>query len=105
MGSGCEKDSISVQDKLIGTWIETYPNHFDGIQDTIVFTDDYLIEKHFFFNGFNYSIENDSIIFYNSELSEKYLFELQNMNQLEIYKFIDRSITSQVKNIKFEKLN
>lgn len=106
IGACCSKnDSESIKDKLVGTWVERNPEMFDGISDTLVFTDDFIVKKHFYFNGWKFSLYNDTISFQNEGVIKKYSFSYNNVNELIIYNFLDRSITSQVKNIYFTKIN
>ena len=44
----CEKDEKEFsknETNIIGTWVETYPELFDGVSDTIAFAKDSLINK------------------------------------------------------------
>ena len=100
-----KKDSESLKDKLVGTWVERNPEMFDGISDTLVFTDDFSVRKHFYFNGWKFNLNNDSISFHKEGEIKNFLFSYNNLNELIIYNFLDRSITSQVKNIYFTKIN
>jgi hypothetical protein len=98
-----KKDSESIQDKLVGTWVEKNPEMFDGISDTLVFTDDFIVRKHFYFNGWKYNLYYDTISFQKEGVIKKFMFSYNNVNELIIYNFLDRSITSQVKDIRFTK--
>ncbi len=102
LGTYCSKED---PDPLIGTWIEKYPEKWDGISDTIVFTKDFLIEKHFIYKGFNYEYKNDSITFFNSYKRRSYLINFLNSNEIVIYNFLDRLATSVEKDIHFLKEN
>lgn len=105
IGLGCSKDEPEPsKDKIIGTWIETNPDLFDGISDTIVFTEDASIKKHFYFDGWSYTTSSDTISFQKDEKVKKFLYSTAKENEMVIYNFIDRSITSQVKDIQFTKI-
>jgi hypothetical protein len=98
-----KKDTESIKDKLVGTWIERNPELFDGISDTLVFTDDFVVRKHFYFNDWKFSIHNDTISFQNEGVIRNFVFSYNSANELIIYNFLDRSITAQVKNISYTK--
>lgn len=93
------------KDKLVGTWVEKNPEMFDGISDTLVFTDDLTVKKHFYFNGWKYTISNDTITFKKENVTKSFSFLCITGNEIVFYNFIDRSITSQVKDIYFTKIN
>ncbi|HOA46504.1 MAG: hypothetical protein BWX65_00709 [Bacteroidetes bacterium ADurb.Bin057] len=104
----CSKNEIGkeqiLKDKFIGTWVETNPDLYDGISDTIIFNEKSLVEKHFYFDGWNYTIYADSIFFQKDETIKKFLYSIEKENEMVIYNFIDRLITNQVKNIQFTKI-
>jgi hypothetical protein len=105
IGLGCSEDEPEPsKDKIIGTWIEKNPELFDGISDTIVFTEDASIKKHFYFDGWSYNTSSDTISFQKDETIRKFLYSTAKENEMVIYNFIDRSITSQVKDIQFTKI-
>ena len=97
------KDEPS-KDKMTGTWIEKNPELFDGLADTIVFTEDLLVRKHFYFNGWKYSTSTDTISFQKGVIIKNFKYYTENENEMIIYNFLDRSLTSQVKNIQFTKI-
>lgn len=107
LGVGCDKDDdIKICDKLIGEWVEEDPLLYDGISDTIVFTENNIVEKHFFFNGWKYEVENcDNIIF--TKLEDKYerKVEFISDDRIVIYNFIDRLLSNEIKDITFVKMN
>jgi len=104
---GCDnEDDIKICDKLIGEWVEEDPLLYDGISDTIVFTENNIVEKHIFFSGWKYEVENcDNIIFTNLEDKYEKKIEFISDDRLVIYNFIDRLLTNEVKDITFIKLN
>ena len=104
---GCEKNEEldSNKNNLIDTWIEKSPDLYDGISDTIVFTDKFYIEKHFYFNGWKYNYSNDSVTFSKADNNKRFSLIFIGANEIVINNFLDRSVTSQVKNIHFIKLN
>ncbi len=105
IGLGCsEEEPEPSKDKIIGTWIEKNPELFDGISDTIVFLEDASVKKHFYFDGWSYTTSTDTISFQKDEIIKKFLFSTADENEMVIYNFIDRSITSQVKDIQFTKI-
>ena len=105
IGIGCSKEeSKSSQVNLVGTWIEKNPEMFDGISDTIVFTKDYTISKHFYFNNWKYIISNDSVSFKKDNSFKNFKFSSISENEVVFYNFLDRSITEQVKDIHFIKI-
>ncbi len=105
-GLGCTSDDPkpASKDKITGTWIEKNPELFDGVSDTIVFTEDALIRKHFYFAGWSYSTSSDTISFQKEETIKKFTYSTEKENEMVIYNFIDRLITSQVKDIPFIKI-
>ena len=105
IGLGCsEEEPEPSKDKIIGTWIEKNPVLFDGISDTIIFLEDASVKKHFYFDGWSYTTSTDTISFQKDEIIKKFLFSTADENKMVIYNFIDRSITSQVKDIQFTKI-
>ena len=106
LGAGCNKDDeITSYDKLIGKWVEEDPLLYDGISDTIVFTKNNLIEKHFFFKGWIYKVkECDTITFTHLEDKFDKKIEFISDDKIVLYSFIDRLLTSEVKNITFIKI-
>ena len=108
IASNCSKDDSdepkTFESNLIGTWIEKYPELFDGISDTIVFTDQSLVKKHIIFDGWRYSATSDTIIFQKNEETRKFQYSITNEKELTIYNFIDRLITQDVKNMQFIKI-
>jgi hypothetical protein len=90
-----------------GTWIEKYPLKFDSVGDTLVFSKNGTIENHFYFKTWNYQLLDNNLIFSNSFLNKTLTFSVVNIksNEIEIQNFIDRSITSNVKNIVYTKIN
>lgn len=107
VGVGCDSDDdISICHKLIGEWVEEEPLLYDGISDTIVFTENNLVEKHFLFNGWRYEVEEcETVIFTNNEDRIEKNIEFISDDRLVFYNFIDRSITNEIKNITFKKIN
>ncbi len=96
------------ESRLTGTWAEKFPELWDGISDTIVFTDDFKVEKHFTLDGWNYNIMSDSTIIFQNE---SYRFkvsghELKFIDDEEIIigNFFQRSISAVVKDIHFIKI-
>lgn len=108
IASNCSKDDSdkpkTFESNLIGTWIEKYPELFDGISDTIVFTDQSLVKKHIIFDGWHYSATSDTIVFQKDEKTIKCAYAIINENEMTIFNFIDRTITSEVKNMQFIKI-
>ncbi len=103
---GCSKNEIESsksETNIIGVWVETYPELFDGVSDTIVFAKDSLINGHFYFNGWNYLVNRDSISFSKDGKRMSFLYSVTDEDNIVIYDFLDRLITSQVKNIHFTK--
>ncbi len=107
IGAGCDKDDeMTSCDKLIGKWVEEDPLLYDGISDTIVFTKNNIVEKHFFFKGWMYEAkECDTITF--THLDDKFEKKIEFISDDKIifYNFIDRSLTNEIKNITFIKIN
>ncbi len=96
--------------RLTGTWAEKYPELWDGISDTIVFTDDFTVEKHFLFDEWNYNMMNDSTVLFqndNPTLSPKisgHKVKFIDDKEIIIYNFFQRSISAVVKNTHFIKI-
>lgn len=104
-GSACsDEDNKSIQIDFVGTWIEKNPEMFDGISDTIVFTGDLMVEKHFYYIDWNYSISKDSILFCNDSISDSYQYITVSDTEFVLNNFLDRLVTSQVKDIHFIKI-
>lgn len=91
--------------EIIGLWVEKDPELFDGVSDTIVFTEDFKIKKHFFFKGYNYEHVTDTLIFYNDVHRRERYYEMLNSKEIKIYNFTDRLTTDQQKDISFIKNN
>jgi hypothetical protein len=58
-----EKEPEPLGKIIIGTWIENNPELFDGVSDIINFMSNSYVSKHFYFNGWQYSIINDTVFF------------------------------------------
>jgi hypothetical protein len=107
MSFSCEEDkNIDSTDKqLIGSWCELEPCN-DGFCDTITFNKDNTIGLYYPLEGYSYElITKDSLIITNElgfVMGNRFTFIETDI--LLIYNFIDRSITNEVKNIKFSKL-
>jgi len=101
-----QKDTYQ-SDQLTGTWIEIAP-YSDGICDTLRFTQDKLIELYTPLQGYKFDlIQQNKLSIYSTSIKYDFsilLSENGGKEQLEIYNFIDRSLTENVKNIKFVKL-
>ena len=42
----CNKDKPEPnKNKLVGTWVEKYPEKFGGISDTLIFTNDFYVAR------------------------------------------------------------
>lgn len=105
MGFGCSKeDPKPSKNKIIGTWIEKYPELFDNISDTIVFMDNLSIKKHFYFDGWQYKTSADTIFFQKGDIIKKFTYSISDENEMVIYNFLDRSISAEVKDIHFTKI-
>lgn len=103
-GTSCQKEKSGIFN-ISGVWVEKSPEKFDGISDTIVFMNDLSVKKHFLFNNWQYVIYNDTILFRQGDMRMKFHFSSINSNEIVIYNFIDRSITTQIKDIYFIKPN
>ena len=107
----CQKIFLDVSElfinknKLAGTWIEKYPEKFDGISDTLLFDGDMHVRKYFCFDGWKYFVINDTITFYLDANIETFLISHSDENEIVIYNFLDRSISSEIKDIHFIKIN
>ncbi|HUH74847.1 MAG TPA: hypothetical protein VLZ75_10655 [Chitinophagales bacterium] len=99
-------DSINAK-KIMGTWVETYPELFDGKSDTIVFKDDFTIEKHLFYDGWEYSISKDTIFFFNTErnLKFRHFYFIENEHEMMIYNFMQSTVNHLEKNTPFTKIS
>jgi hypothetical protein len=102
-----EQKNISQLDLLTGTWVEIAP-YSDGICDTLRFTQDKLIGLYTPLQGYKFDLtQPNRLIIYNSLVKYDFAILLSangGGEQLEIYNFIDRSLTDNVKNIRFTKL-
>ena len=99
-------DDVAICNKIIGKWVEEAPLLFDGISDTIVFTENNLVEKHFLFKDWRYEVEEcETLIFTNREDRIEKNIEFLSDDRLVFYNFIDRSVTNEIKNITFKKIN
>ena len=101
-----QKD-ISQSDQLTGTWIEIAP-YSDGIRDTLRFTQDKLIELYTPLQGYKFDLtQQNRLSIYSTTIKYDFSILLSKnggKEQLEIYNFIDRTLTDNVKNITFVKL-
>jgi hypothetical protein len=98
-------DSLNSK-KFIGTWVETYPELFDGKSDTIEFKLDNTIEKHIFFSGWKYIVYTDSILFYNDEkkLRSMHYYFFDNEHEVMMYNFVQSTINLIEKDTPFTKI-
>jgi hypothetical protein len=108
LGAGCEKErEFDPKNKLLGSWVEQQPCT-DGICDTIVFDENGTIKLYEPIKGWTYSFPSpDTIEFTNTSksLTKNCHFIFNDENEITIFNFYDRTITSQVKNITFTKLD
>ena len=108
IGLGCSKKDMPEypKNKIIGTWIEKYPELHDGVSDTITFSIYGFAKDHFYFRGWEYCVYNDTISFQRNDTIIKYMYSYAENNEKEIiiYNFLDRSITCVVKDIEFVKI-
>jgi hypothetical protein len=95
-------DTHHYQEQLIGAWEENSPYH-DGRCDTIVFTKDNIVDLYFPLVGAQYIVSDSRLIFTKSTNSFNCAFSLQE-NILEIFNFVDHSVTADIKNIAFTKI-
>jgi hypothetical protein len=103
--NACEDDKdVSQFNQLIGTWVEKAP-YTDGICDTLRFTATKTIELYTPLQGYKFDlVQKNKISIYNSVNSNEFFFTLTENEELEIFNFIDRTVTENVKNITFVKL-
>ncbi len=108
LGAGCEKDEeLKMKTQVLGEWIEQEP-FTDGVCDTIVFKEDNTIELYYPIEGWAYSLpSSDTIVFTDPTRlrTQKCHFMFNNENELTIFNFWDRTITSQIKDITFKKID
>ena len=64
-----------------------------------------MVEKHFYFAGWQYSEGFSSIFFMNYGVGESYSFTYINKNEIIIKGFRNRSTTCVVKNISFVRID
>lgn len=103
---GCtNEDDGPSKSKLIGTWIEKYPEKFDGISDTLVFGEDSTVQKHFYFKGSKYSVHDDTIAFLKAGRLWQFHFEYTNTYEMLIYNFLEQTVSEQSKDVYFTKIN
>lgn len=103
---GCSnEDAEPAKNKLIGTWIEKYPEMFDGMSDTLVFTEDSIVKKHFFFKDWKYSFHNDTIYFQKAEKIRRYPIKFETDYEIIIYNFLEHSVSEQSYDVYFIKIN
>jgi hypothetical protein len=102
-----DQKDISQSNLLTGTWIEVAP-YSDGTRDTLRFTQDKLIELYTPLQGYKFDLTQQSrLTIYSTSIKYDFSISLSEnggKEQLEIYNFIDRSFTANVKNISFIKL-
>ncbi|HUH74813.1 MAG TPA: hypothetical protein VLZ75_10485 [Chitinophagales bacterium] len=100
------EDSINAK-RIIGSWVVTNPELTYGRIDTIVFTGDYRVEKHFFFNGWKYYVSDNRIEFYNDEKGSRiwYPYLIENSNKMILYRFIHGATSSYDIDIPFTKIS
>jgi hypothetical protein len=104
----CEGDKeVSQLNQLVGSWVEKAP-YTDGICDTLRFTSAKTVELYTPLQGYKFEVtQKNSIAIYNSAISHEFSFTLTENGgneELEIFNFIDRTTTDNVKNITFVKL-
>jgi len=89
---------------IVGTWVEKYPELRDKISDTLVFTSDSIVYKHWYFNGAKFRIENDTIVLYSA--MDTLAREIQFVNEKEffIFNFLDRFFAQKAENIYYIKI-
>ncbi len=108
LGTGCEKDEItSSKSRFIGKWVEQ-ESFTDGICDTIIFKEDNTIELYIPIQEWTYSFPSSNTIEFvnpSSLLSRKCHFIFNRKNELTIFNFYDRTITLEIKDITFERIN
>jgi hypothetical protein len=91
----CNKAELNQSVLLVGTWVEKYPEKWDGISDTLEFKSNLTVDKHFYFRNWVYKIENSNLIFTSPDGTKQKSFTITitNENEIIINNFLDRSIT------------
>ncbi|GLR16482.1 hypothetical protein GCM10007940_10970 [Portibacter lacus] len=97
------KEEVKDSFDIVGLWVEKFPELFDGVPDTIVFTEDLKIGKHFFYTDYNYRQTTDSLILFNDERTRWFTYEFSDSSEVIIYNFLDRSTSDADKDISFLK--
>jgi len=63
--AGCDENPPDIQiDQVVGVWIESKPELYDVVSDTILLKTNGKVGKHFLFQDWNYEYNNDSLIFF-----------------------------------------
>ena len=93
---------------LIGEWVVN-PYMSQGVEDnytdTLLFTAEGIIEKHFFLSGSQYSILNDTTLkIENTHGVYNIIFKYYPPRGIMFYHFWDNSATEVIKNIYYEKI-
>lgn len=77
-------DSL-IAKKFVGTWVEKYPGLYDNFPDTLVFTEDFKIEKHVILQNNIYYVEKDTLFFYNPERGVQLRHQFAFISDKEVY--------------------
>jgi len=108
LGAGCEKEKdFDTKSQLLGEWVEQEP-FSDGVCDTIIFKEDNTIDLYNPIEGWTYSLPSSDTIAFTDPTrprTQKCHFMFTNENKLTLFNFWDRTITSQIKDITFKKIN
>lgn len=103
--AGCEEDNSSyVIEDFVGTWIESEPDKYEGISDTIVFNGKGTVEKNFRFENWEFEISNNLLTFILADDSVIFEIEAQSKSEFVIKGFVNRSIDNTIRNIRYKKI-
>ena len=102
-----ENEESTICERLIGEWVEVEEGLliYDDFIDTIVFTRDGFIEKHFFYGEWKYEVTDceETLFSLNDDTFAMHTIEFVSDEKIIIHNFRDRTIASVIKNISFVK--
>lgn len=85
------------EQKLMGTWVEKYPEKYDGISDTLSFDKNMNVSRHFYFAGWKYRVNNDTLTLYSETRTYVRKFTFTTDRELYFPDFLQRTITNELK--------
>lgn len=100
---GCDNDQNEFS--IRGTWVEVDSEEWDGIGDTVTFTERGFIEDDFFFTGWEYAFESDVLTLFTDTASNTFQVKVISDQEMIIMNYHQRFYGAVVKNVRYKKLN